>query len=244
MGLKLVTENTDPELERNRTREDLKWPLRELAANMLRMVRGAGKPSLMTKQLVECPDAMTAYKEAHGSLPPAKLIQHMLDPDAAFLEYRPWMANRDAEDVARWEEDGSTDKAAARRECSLDAGGIAMHHSTVISRRRERDRKRQQRRRARLHDEKIPQTHAVERAIVEALSFAIQKSREDGNRHPEVLAFIWMFGKTVEAILAARLGYDRDGNLAALKAALRRRPGHLSPDFIPTPKPRDSIQRE
>jgi hypothetical protein len=119
-----------------------------------------------------------------------------------------------------------------------------MHHSTVISRRRERDRKRQQRRRARLDDEKIPQTHAVERAIVEAMSFAIQKSREGGNRHSEVHAFIWMFGKTVEAILADRLGYDRDGSLTALKTALRRRPGHLSPDFIPTLKPRDSIQRE
>lgn len=119
-----------------------------------------------------------------------------------------------------------------------------MHHSTATARRKERDRTRQQRRRDRLRAEKAPQTHAVERAIVEAMSFAIQKSRAGGTRQPEVHAFIWMFGKTVEAILADRLGYDREASMAALKAALRRRPGHLSPDFIPTLKPRDSIQRE
>lgn len=113
-----------------------------------------------------------------------------------------------------------------------------MHHSTATARRKERDRTRQQRRRDRLRAEKAPQTHA------EAMSFAIQKSRAGGTRQPEVHAFIWMFGKTVEAILADRLGYDREASMAALKAALRRRPGHLSPDFIPTLKPRDSIQRE
>ena len=36
-----------------------------------------------------------------------------------------------------------------------------------------------------------------------------------------------MLKNTVSVILADRLGYDRDASLAALKAALRRRPGHL-----------------
>ncbi|MDC9822971.1 hypothetical protein PRN20_04445 [Devosia sp. ZB163] len=119
-----------------------------------------------------------------------------------------------------------------------------MHHSTATARRKERDRTRQQRRRDRLRNENVPQTHAIERAVVEAMSFAIQKSRETGTRHAEVHAFLVMFGKTVEAILVDRQGYDREASLAALKTALRRRPGHLSPDFIPTLRPCDSIQRE
>lgn len=53
--------------------------MREHAANMLRVVRGAGKPHYLGRQCVEIVDAFHAYREAHGHWPPAELISQTLD---------------------------------------------------------------------------------------------------------------------------------------------------------------------
>jgi hypothetical protein len=92
--VRLVSNQSEAEIRRLKAREALTLPWRTLAANILRIANGAGRPADLMKQLTRCTNAMQAYLEAHGRMPPEQLIRDILDCDRAFRGYRPWVEER------------------------------------------------------------------------------------------------------------------------------------------------------
>lgn len=67
--MKIVSEQSEEDFARRRAVEGLSWPLRTLAANMLRVVRGAGRPWELPQQMAAVLTACEEYREAVGSYP-------------------------------------------------------------------------------------------------------------------------------------------------------------------------------
>ena len=65
-------------------------------------------------QMVACIEAMEAYRAVVGTWVPSWGLNQMLDADAADAEGRTFTPS--AEDQARWDEDGSTDRELAERD--------------------------------------------------------------------------------------------------------------------------------
>jgi hypothetical protein len=82
--MRVVSSQSEEKVRRKRARDDLVWPLRSLTANLLRIIRGSGKPHLLMKQMDACLNALGAFVEAHGSAPSAHEISKILDPDETF----------------------------------------------------------------------------------------------------------------------------------------------------------------
>jgi len=67
--MKVVSENTGADLARKRASQRVDDALRELTANLLRVVRGAGRPHDIADQSLALTDSLVAYREATGVLP-------------------------------------------------------------------------------------------------------------------------------------------------------------------------------
>jgi len=78
-----------PEARHEQLKLRVKWALRELSANILRIVRGAGKPEALARDLLEAVKAMSEYREVMGQGVAPWDITAMLDPDDSDLELRP-----------------------------------------------------------------------------------------------------------------------------------------------------------
>ena len=61
--MKLVADNTDADIARNRAEEQARWALVDLAANILRVVRGAGKPYDLPNQAAAFVKSYVDYRE-------------------------------------------------------------------------------------------------------------------------------------------------------------------------------------
>lgn len=99
--MRLVSNNSGDELTRRKALRDLGVALRKLAANVLRISRGAGKPYELGLDLAECVDGYRAYHDAHGFYP----LEHEL---ARMLDYeREWPASASDDEQGRspWRED-------------------------------------------------------------------------------------------------------------------------------------------
>ncbi|MDT3686492.1 MAG: hypothetical protein RO009_15770 [Pseudorhodoplanes sp.] len=135
--MKIVSEQSEEDIRRVKTREALTDPMRNLAANVLRIVRGAGSTEDLLGQLRVCADRMQEFVDAHGRWPKPELNE-ILNCERAFAEHRPWTTKNRASDLKRWAEDGSTDcsLAIARiRDASLQiAASILTDHMTWQSR--------------------------------------------------------------------------------------------------------------
>jgi hypothetical protein len=59
-ALRIASEQTDQELAKQRALEDLSWPARQMVANMLRVMRGAGRPYDLPEQVVDLAIAIQA----------------------------------------------------------------------------------------------------------------------------------------------------------------------------------------
>lgn len=68
--MRVVSENSEAELARKRAIFDVERRLRELTANLLRVVRGAGRPYAIVSQALELAGAIVEYQTASGR-PPA-----------------------------------------------------------------------------------------------------------------------------------------------------------------------------
>ncbi len=80
-GPSLVSENSQAQIDKERAAAEVSWPLRDLAANLLRIIRGAGKPEEIIRQINELVRALAAYKDATGQWPPPHELASMLDID-------------------------------------------------------------------------------------------------------------------------------------------------------------------
>lgn len=67
--LKLISEKSERELEAARALEALRWPMKELAANLLRVVRGAGRAYELPEQMVSVLECMEVYRSIVGHYP-------------------------------------------------------------------------------------------------------------------------------------------------------------------------------
>lgn len=99
-------------------RQDLEWPLSEAAANMLRVVRGAGRPYQIASHMTRVLNSFTAYRDAVGHYPASYKIAELLN----FSQTRSieaWRATFpetvSEEDIKRWLRDGTF-----RREAAID----------------------------------------------------------------------------------------------------------------------------
>jgi hypothetical protein len=77
--MEVVSQNSDAEIAKNRAREGLRWPLRELTANLMRVARGAGNPNYIPEQLGALLDSYRAYYAAFGCGPSAFELQKALE---------------------------------------------------------------------------------------------------------------------------------------------------------------------
>lgn len=95
--LYLAADNELPDVRRKRAELDLEWPLKQLAANMLRIVRGAGKPYEVGQQCARVIDAYHKYRATVGEWPPSHVIGEILS-----IRYRENRAKTDR--AIEWED--------------------------------------------------------------------------------------------------------------------------------------------
>lgn len=114
--MKVVSSTTGEERAEYQAREALDWPLREAAANVLRVVRGAGKPHKIASLMQDVIGAYLAYRDAAGHYPTPYVIAEILEFSETGSPER-WRASFPGEvaeeDFQRWLEDGSFDRHAA-----------------------------------------------------------------------------------------------------------------------------------
>jgi len=68
-GMRIVSSNSAAELAAQRALDELGWPLSQLAANMLRVVRGAGRPAELGPQMAAVLAIFDRYRAATGAFP-------------------------------------------------------------------------------------------------------------------------------------------------------------------------------
>lgn len=126
--MKIVSSTSDEEIAQQRATENLNHPLRTLAANLLRIVRGAGRPSELGRQMSDVIDRYIAYREAVGHWPPSETILEILrvsrtdNLDAWVASFRPGI---DEASIDRSLKDGTYDRARADDEIVRAALQIA-----------------------------------------------------------------------------------------------------------------------
>lgn len=113
--MRLVSERSEAEIRTYEAHAVVKHALRRLAANIMRVTRGAGSSAELGTQMVACIRALDAYRDAAGHGVSSWDLNQMLDPEAAYKEYRPWI-KVNPEDEARWDEDGTTDRDLAEQD--------------------------------------------------------------------------------------------------------------------------------
>lgn len=67
--MRIVSEKSEADVAHHHALERVEWRLRELAANLLRIIRGAGKPYEMMLQMAELVEAIQAYQAVVGRAP-------------------------------------------------------------------------------------------------------------------------------------------------------------------------------
>ncbi|TXN51702.1 hypothetical protein [Methylobacterium sp. WL2] len=112
--MRVVSERSEAEIRTHEVEAKVRVTLRRLAANIMRAARGSGSSAELGAQMVACIEAMEAYRDVVGTWVPSWDLNQMLDADAADAEGRTFKPS--AEDQARWDEDGSTDRALAERD--------------------------------------------------------------------------------------------------------------------------------
>lgn len=88
MPVRVVSEQSEEQVQKRRAIDALKPVLRALAANMFRVTRGAGNPYDLAPQMDICLKAFLKVYETHGNLPGHE-VHAMLDPVLTQQEYYP-----------------------------------------------------------------------------------------------------------------------------------------------------------
>lgn len=103
---------------------------------------------------------------------------------------------------------------------------------------------RQQRRRWRMAERGRPDTAVVDRAIVEALAFALAVTPTSAGSVTAAVISVSTLTATTMSILVDREGNDRRETAMALKLRLQERPTHSDPSFVPSLYPDADRQAE
>ena len=76
--MRVVADNSEQEIAKRWAARSIRWPLRELAANLLRIVRGAGRPAEVGAQATAVIVAFEEYRAAFGHYPISEEISEAL----------------------------------------------------------------------------------------------------------------------------------------------------------------------
>lgn len=79
--IRLVATTTEAERAHGWAEDQVSWALRNLTANLLRIIRGAGKPHEIVEQSARLTQALVEYQEAVGHWPPSHELSEMLSID-------------------------------------------------------------------------------------------------------------------------------------------------------------------
>jgi hypothetical protein len=114
--MRIVAENSEADLARERATEEVRWALQDMAANLLRVVRGAGRPHEVGLQAGRLIEALAAYREVAGMFPHAYDLTRFLS------------VNRDEEMLARCSKD---ERARAYEEERVVRGALQVAASRL-----------------------------------------------------------------------------------------------------------------
>lgn len=131
-NMRVIAENRPPEIETHEAQNRLRSALRDLTANLLRVVRGSGHPYRIGQQVPALIAALTGYRDATGHWPRAEDVTEMLSIDRS-REWRRQHVPDSALDRFCAEEQiisGALQQAASRlvdQRTQERAGGSEMH---------------------------------------------------------------------------------------------------------------------
>lgn len=97
MALRVVSSQTSTQIERKQAESDLAYPFRILAANVLRTVRGAGRPDELPAMMLHCLDVLEKYRKVVGHYPKPKIYRRFLNLDAPYFDPNKWANDRELE---------------------------------------------------------------------------------------------------------------------------------------------------
>jgi hypothetical protein len=110
-------EERDREQDRERAKREFSWAIRDTAANMLRIVRGAGKPYELLLQMKKAIDSAIKFQELHNHWPFDVISSDLLLDD----EMETILAKNgeiDQAHIDRWWKDGTFDRMMAEHTIS------------------------------------------------------------------------------------------------------------------------------
>lgn len=112
--LRIASERSDEDIRRTRAEQALVAPFRILAANMLRIMRGAGKPDDLLLHMQEVINAAVEFKSASGRWPSAELISSVLVVEGEISSLTKLAAHDEESErqMQRWENSGEFERQA------------------------------------------------------------------------------------------------------------------------------------
>lgn len=79
--IRIVAENSEAELARQRAMAEVSWALREMTSNLMRVIRGAGKPGMIGQHTQAFIQALVSYRDAAGMMPSPEDLTEILSVD-------------------------------------------------------------------------------------------------------------------------------------------------------------------
>lgn len=131
-NFRIISKNSDEDLRRRDAEMALEWAYRELAANLIRVVRGAGNSAHLPEQMGNVIHRSREYYDIAGHWPAPQTINEILryqSPDDRIAEHLD-SGRYSPADVERWEKDGST--AADRAVYKACRGALQMCASQLV----------------------------------------------------------------------------------------------------------------
>lgn len=124
-------EERDRKQDQQFARDEFSWAIRDCAANMLRIIRGAGKPYELMRQMQMALHTSAKFYEVHGYWPQEVIVNDLRIEDEASKWFRKAQEGAlDQASVDRWRDDGTFYRMAA--EHSMFCGALQVIASELI----------------------------------------------------------------------------------------------------------------
>jgi hypothetical protein len=130
--VRLVSSRPEEEIRRLMARDGIALPLRQLAANLMRVANGAGKPHEIIRQLSDCLLALREYCTAHQAAPSPEEISAILSYESVWREHRPWIEERRQDARALDPGDTSEDEREAAMQ-EIRRGALQMVAAMLLN---------------------------------------------------------------------------------------------------------------
>jgi hypothetical protein len=112
--------------------QELRNALHDTAANMLRVIRGAGRPYELVKQFSNVVQIAIKFRDAFGHWPPSHMLGEMLamHDEVHEMDEKQSAGRFTKADMDRWYEDGTMDRKYAEQ--SIKAGALQIVASQFV----------------------------------------------------------------------------------------------------------------